>query len=306
MPLLRALPALLLLLCAPLYNAVAASQPAIIAHRGGTADAPENTVPAIRSALANGVDAVWITLQLSKDGVVVLYRPADLQALTNARGPVSAYSAAQLAQTDAGWAYTRGDEHPFRAQGIGIPRLATVLQTFPHATFYLDIKSPDADPARFADALLTTLEEQHALARTRVYSTDARYLQALPPQIARFVSRDETRSLLANVAMAHRCQLQPHDATPRWYGLELTREVEVVEKYTLGEGRSKAQLSWDEESMACFRSQGPARIVLFGINSPEAYQQAQTLGADAVMVDSPEQAQQWRKMNRDTASRAPE
>ncbi|VTP60638.1 Uncharacterised protein [Serratia rubidaea] len=108
-----------------------------------------------------------------------------------------------------------------------------MLQTFPHATFYLDIKSPDADPARFADALLTTLEEQHALARTRIYSTDARYLQALPPQIARFVSRDETRSLLANVAMAHRCQLQPHDATPRWYGLELTREVEVVEKYTL-------------------------------------------------------------------------
>lgn len=303
---LRALPALLLLLCTPLLNAVAAPQPAIIAHRGGTADAPENTLPAIRSALDNGADAVWITLQQAKDGVIVLYRPADLQALTNARGPVSAYSAEQLAQTDAGWAYARSGNHPYRAQGIGIPRLATVLQTFPHATFYLDIKSPDADPARFARALLTTLEAQHALTRTRVYSTDARYLQALPPQIARFVSRDETRSLLANVTMAHRCQLQPHGNAPRWYGLELTREVEVVEKYTLGEGRSKAQLSWDDESMACFRSQGPAQIVLFGVNSPQAYRQAQILGADAVMVDSPKQAQRWREKNQGAVSHAPE
>ena len=63
----------------------------------------------------------------------------------------------------------------------------------------------------------------------------------------------------------------------------------MVEKFTLGEARSKALLVWDEEAMACFRSQGAARIVLFGINSEADYRQAKALGADAVMIDSPAQ-----------------
>lgn len=72
--------------------------PQIIAHRAATADAPENTLYA---ALSNKADAIWITLQLSKDNQVVLYRPSDLKSLTDKTGPVSGYSAAELAQTDA-------------------------------------------------------------------------------------------------------------------------------------------------------------------------------------------------------------
>jgi dipeptide transport system permease protein len=35
-----------------------------------------------------------------------------------------------------------------------------------------------------------------------------------------------------------------------WYGLELNRKVEVVEKFTLGEGISQTTLTWDKEAMA--------------------------------------------------------
>jgi len=282
-------------LCSLAAGAAAGHAPAIIAHRGGTADAPENTRIAIETALKNGADAIWITLQQSKDGVIVLYRPSDLKALTNQQGPVSAYTAEQLARADAGWSFAKGEAHPFRGQGIGIPRLDEVLQAFPRVTFYLDIKSPDADPAQFGKALLATLQDTDSLNRTRVYSTDANYLQALPPQIKRFENRDQTRSLLANITMAHQCDVKPDAQQPRWYGLELKREVEVVEKYTLGEGRSRAFLTWDKESMDCFHSQGPAHIILFGVNSPQEYQQALALGADGVMVNSPAAAKSFRK-----------
>ncbi len=171
------------------------------------------------------------------------------------------------------------------------------MKAFPRVTFYLDIKSPDADPAQFGRALLATLESTDSLNRIRVYSTDAKYLQALPPTIPRFESRDETRTLLANVTMAHQCDVKPDNRQPRWYGLELKREVEVVEKYTLGEGRSKAFLTWDKESMDCFRSQGPAHIILFGVNSPQDYQQALALGADGVMVNSPAEAKASARRN---------
>ncbi len=51
--------------------------PLLVAHRAGTADYPENTLLAIRKALDNGADALWLSVQLSADGHPVLYRPAD-------------------------------------------------------------------------------------------------------------------------------------------------------------------------------------------------------------------------------------
>ncbi|PLR47144.1 glycerophosphodiester phosphodiesterase [Chimaeribacter arupi] len=271
-----------------LGSAPAWAAPQIIAHRGGTGDAPENTLPAIGLALKNGADAVWVTVQLSKDGMPVLYRPSDLSALTPRKGPVSAYTAAELVNTDAGWAFGSGDQHPWRGKQVAIPTLAGVLTRFPDVTFYLDIKSPDAAPEVMAAALAKVLRDTHSLARIRVYSTDSRYLAALPPEVPRFESRDLTRTVLANITMAHQCTLEA-SAADRWYGLELQRKVEVVEKYTLGEARSAATLVWDKEAVDCFRSRGKAHIVLFGVNSPQALQQAIELGADGVLVDAPSQ-----------------
>lgn len=260
--------------------------PQIIAHRGGTADAPENTLPAIKLALENRADAVWITVQLSKDGVPVLYRPSDLKTLTNQQGTVSQYTAAELAKMDAGWAFGTGESHPYRGKNIGIPTLESVLKDFPKTIFYIDIKTPDAAPEAMATALDKVLQATHSLARSRIYSTDAKYLEALPADLPRFESRDVTRTALANITMAHQCQIKPEKKS-RWYALEMKRDVEVVEKFTLGEARSKATLEWDKEAMDCFRSQGDAHIILIGINNQADYQQAKKLGANGVIVNSP-------------------
>ena len=269
-----------------LGSAPAWAAPQIIAHRGGTGDAPENTLPAIDLALKNGAQAVWVTVQLSQDGVPVLYRPSDLSALTPLKGAISSYTAADLAKTDAGWAFSQGDQHPWRGKQVGIPTLADVLMRHPQVTFYLDVKTPDAAPEAMAAALAKVLHETQSLARIRVYSTDSRYLDALPPEVPRFESRDLTRTTLANITMAHQCTLAP-SAAERWFGLELQRKVEVVEKYTLGEARSAATLVWDKEAVECFRSRGKAHIILFGVNSPQALQQATSLGAEGVLVDAP-------------------
>ncbi|HGK4573581.1 TPA: glycerophosphodiester phosphodiesterase family protein, partial [Yersinia enterocolitica] len=207
--------------------------PQIIAHRGGTADAPENTIPAIKKALANGADAIWITLQLSKDNIPVLYRPILLEDLTNKSGKVSGYTAKQLTGFDASVNYNeKHNIQPKSAPRIGIPTLDDVLKAFPTTTFYLDIKSPDANPVAFAEALQKTLNattkgEGNRLGRTRVYSTNDSYLKALDAvneksdaahQIQHFESRDFTRTQLANITMAHKCEL-PADNKERWYGL---------------------------------------------------------------------------------------
>lgn len=277
-----------------LFTVAASASPQLIAHRGGTGDAPENTLPAIRLALENRAQAIWITVQLSKDGVPVLYRPTDLKSLTNGSGTVSQYSAAQLAQLDAGWSWG-GASHPWRNKGATIPTLQRVLETWPDTPFYIDIKSPDADPQVMGQRLLAVLQQTHSLNRVRVYSTEDRYLQVLPAEIPRFVTRSETRTRLATVSLSHQC-LPPQQTMPEyWYGLELNRKVEVVEKFTLGEGVSPATLTWDREAMDCFHSQKNAHIIFIGVNSAEDYQKAVELKADGVMVDSPAKARAWVK-----------
>lgn len=274
-----------------LFLASAASaNPAIVAHRGGTADAPENTLPAIKLALENKADIVWITVQLSRDGVPVLYRPVDLKALSNLQGKVSQYTAEELAKADASVKWKDKNQ-----LSTSIPTLKSVLTTWPETRFFIDIKSPDADPATMGIALLNVLKETNSLNRIRVYSTEDRYLDALPAEIPRFVTRSETRTRLATVSLSHECLSPSKTMDDYWYGLELNRKVEVVEKFTLGEGISPATLTWDKEAVDCFRSQGNAHLIFIGVNSEEDYQKAKTLGADGVLVDSPAKARSWAK-----------
>ncbi len=78
------------------YLQTSVASPLIVAHRAGTADFPENTRYAIEKSLSNQADIVWITIQFSKDGIAVLYRPKDLSELTDGSGPVSDYTIGRI------------------------------------------------------------------------------------------------------------------------------------------------------------------------------------------------------------------
>lgn len=264
--------------------------PHIVAHRAGTADAPENTLYAIEQAKNNKADAIWLTAQLSKDNQLVLYRPSDLDALTDKSGVVSDYSAKQLSQINAAYKFNQKNNQQLPAAQTTIVTLEDVLKKYPDTIFYIDLKSPDADPNTQAQAILALLNKTNAFNQVRFYSTNDAFLKALKPlssKLQLFESRDETRTMLANSVMSHQCAIENDKSATRWYGFELHRKVEVVEKYTLGEARSPATLSWDKEAIDCFRKNGNAYIIVFGVNSDSDYQLAKEIGADAVMVDSP-------------------
>ncbi|MDV5227925.1 glycerophosphodiester phosphodiesterase family protein [Providencia manganoxydans] len=269
-----------------------AQSPLIVAHRAGTADAPENTLYAIKLAKENQADIIWLTVQLSKDNQVVLYRPSELKALTDKNGVVSDYSAKQLNKINAAYQFNKKNNIQLPLAETTIATLESVLKKYPDTEFYIDLKSPDANPDIQAEAIYTLLEKTNAFNNTRFYSTNNAFIKALAKRSDRintFESRDETRTLLANNTMNHQCSTLTEEAPKkRWYGFELHRKVEVIEKYTLGEARSPATLSWDKEAIDCFRKNGEAYIVLFGVNNIKDYQFAKEIGADAVMVDSPQ------------------
>jgi glycerophosphoryl diester phosphodiesterase len=96
--------------------------PRVLAHRGGGAFAPENTIAAIRSGRDRGFHGVEFDVMLSADGEPVLIHDLTLDRTTDGHGPVARRSWAELARLDAGrW---------FSADFAGerIPRLVQAIE----------------------------------------------------------------------------------------------------------------------------------------------------------------------------------
>ena len=76
--------------------------PQIIAHRGNSVHAPENTLPAIEQAIALGVDMIEMDVNRSREGVPVLIHNHTLEKSTNGSGRVEDHTMEELKQLDAG------------------------------------------------------------------------------------------------------------------------------------------------------------------------------------------------------------
>jgi glycerophosphoryl diester phosphodiesterase len=74
----------------------------VIAHRGFSARAPENTMVAIEMATEAGADMVEIDVTTTADGEMVVIHDETLERTTNGHGPVAAHTLAELQALDAG------------------------------------------------------------------------------------------------------------------------------------------------------------------------------------------------------------
>ncbi len=76
--------------------------PVIIAHRGGSLEAPENTVASIKHGVAAGADWQELDVTLSKDGKLSVIHDDTVDRTTNGHGAVTAMTFDKLRKLDAG------------------------------------------------------------------------------------------------------------------------------------------------------------------------------------------------------------
>jgi len=74
----------------------------VIAHRGFSGAAPENTLAAVRAAIDVGADMAEIDVTLTSDGKVVVIHDTNLRRTTNGGGEILQFSLADLGRLDAG------------------------------------------------------------------------------------------------------------------------------------------------------------------------------------------------------------
>jgi glycerophosphoryl diester phosphodiesterase len=75
--------------------------PLVVAHRGASADHPENTVAAFEAAARAGADVIEFDLRLTADGIPVVLHDEDLSRTTDGSGLVREVSLAELKALDA-------------------------------------------------------------------------------------------------------------------------------------------------------------------------------------------------------------
>lgn len=114
----------------------------VIAHRGASGSAPENTLAAFDLAARSGAEAFELDVRLAADGVPVIVHDFGLERTTDRFGPVAARTAVELAGYDAGARFSPdgGTTFPFRGRGIGIPTLEEVLTRHPTMPVLIELK----------------------------------------------------------------------------------------------------------------------------------------------------------------------
>jgi glycerophosphoryl diester phosphodiesterase len=145
----------------------------VIAHRGASGHAPENTLAAFRKAIALGATFIETDLHLSRDARFLAIHDDTVDRTTNGRGAVRDLTLADLRRLDAGSWF--GSEYA----GERMPTLEEILDFAKKndVVFYLEIKPGGSWGGEHA--LIGALRESGEIARTVILSFDSAILATI-------------------------------------------------------------------------------------------------------------------------------
>jgi len=141
--------------------------PLVIAHRGASAEAPENTIAAFELAIAHDADGIALEVHLSKDDQPVVIHDLTLDRTTDGVGHVRDRTVRELKRLDAGGWRGRAFE------GQRIQTLQETLERFRDRTrFWIELTS-GSDPDRgLEEKVVSTLEIYDLLHQALLLSFD--------------------------------------------------------------------------------------------------------------------------------------
>jgi glycerophosphoryl diester phosphodiesterase len=117
----------------------------LYAHRGASAERPENTMPAFERAIEIGVDSLEMDVHVTRDGHLIVAHDDTAARTTGAGYAWRDIDVADARRLDAGWGFVGSDGHrPFAGKAIGVPLFEHVLEAFPDMRINVDLKGDRA------------------------------------------------------------------------------------------------------------------------------------------------------------------
>ena len=234
----------------------------VIAHRGFSAEAPENTLVAIRRAIESRADMVEVDVTLSRDGRVILLHDETLDRTTTGTGRALDTSFRALRELDAGSWFA----------------------------------------SEFAGEKIPSLEEALELIRDRILLNIEIKGEAVTPElegglVARVLERIESKGLeeqtilssFSPLALAQARQIAPRVHTASLFNADLHEGMAPLDIMTeVGSGSlnlSHRQIS-PEILESCHAAKRP--VAVYTVNDRETMQRMLDLGVHAIFTDRPD------------------
>lgn len=227
--------------------------PLAIAHRGGSLEAEENTLPAFAHAVRLGYTHVELDVRATRDGVVVVHHDPTLARMFNDPRAIADLTWPEIA--------------PLRtSNGAGVPRLAEVLETWP--ALFVNIEPKCDDVVAPLAALLT---QARALDRVAVGSFSGARTAALADALGAGLCcspdwRGVLRVRLAGLGL-------PLPAPPRAQVLQVPERWKGIPVITPGFLRAAQRMGLP--------------VQVWTVNEPADMDRLLNLGVDALMTDRP-------------------
>jgi glycerophosphoryl diester phosphodiesterase len=247
--------------------------PWIIAHRGARDEAPENSLTALKQASNYDIDGVEFDVQMSSDGVPVLYHDWTLRKVGGGGKRISDMTRADLARIDWGnWYHPRFAGEPLTT----LEDALTLLNRCPNMC--IEIKSSPADQVSGQTAALTDEVLRHIHQPVIEPYKDHILILSFDPAVL-------IRADRANAGL--RFVLNLPEST-------LTRTITTTQ-HLWGVGVNISKLS---ASLAQWVRRRNLRLLTYTCNGPRQVKKALQLDADAIITDRPGWlSQQFEKHN---------
>lgn len=233
----------------------AGSAPLALAHRGGAALAPENTLAAFSLATALGVRYLETDVRLTADGHLVCFHDETVDRVTDGRGPLRRHTLASVRRMRVA-----GREQ--------VPTLSEALEAFPDASFTIDLKDRAA-----IGPLVTVLRRRDVRERVCVAGAWDGWLAVLREQVPGVHTALGWRSLAAVVGSA-RAGMAPNRrfATAEFahVPLRLGRLPVFVDRLVSGAHRIGV------------------RVVVWTVDEPAQMARLLDAGVDGIITDRPD------------------
>ncbi|GAA1644878.1 glycerophosphodiester phosphodiesterase [Georgenia ruanii] len=240
-----------------------AALPLVVAHRGNSSVAPENTLVAFEAAWRAGADLIEVDLQVTRDGVAVVIHNDTVDATTDGAGRVDDLDADELRRLDAGTWFSP------RYRGARVPtavELFAFLAERPDLGLLAEFKGAWQPEA--ARQVAEEIERAGLHDRVIVQSFWTETVAAL-----RDVAPDLPRGLLL-VDL-------PEDL------LALCRELRVMTVNPAG------TLLVDEPGLVDALHGEGLRTMPWTLNEPAHWAAAVAAGVDAIITDRPDRLRGW-------------
>ena len=234
----------------------------VIAHRGASGVAPENTLAAFRKAVELGAGFIETDLQLSRDARLVGLHDETLDRTTDGRGPVSARTLEELRRLDAGsWFRPSSNHEAAHFTGEHIPTIEEILAFGREHEIGLHLEIKPEGPSGAEHAIVGALHACGEVARSVVISFDVSTLRRVrqldPLVMTGFLYSDRSGDVVATAVNAGARQLLPRAD-------RVTRELV---------GNAHAH---------------DLKVVAWTANAPEEMQKLIAAGVDGIITDYPD------------------